>query len=293
MDKRVLGRGLKALIPDKKPVDKTHVFDSKIQQGITTLPIDKIRTNQYQPRGTFDQDSLNELAASIKAKGFIQPIIVRAKEGAYELIAGERRLRAAKKLNLQEVPAIIKDVSDVDSLELAIIENVQRQDLNPIDQAKAYNRLLGEFDMTHEEIASSIGKDRATVSNIMRLLKLPQKIQEYVSRGTLSMGHARAILSLDKETTQHRLCTKVVKNALSVRDTERYAKQMLEAVSRKGKPRATTQKDPDLIALEEKLQDILGTKVRILQQKRGGKIEIEFYSDTDLERVVTLLKSNR
>jgi len=295
MEKRVLGRGLEALIQKKtqgsaQKIDgKEKVFGAKIQQGITTLSLDAIEANKNQPRKEFDADALKELAVSIKEKGFIQPVLVRTNDkGSYELIAGERRFRAAKMLKLKEVPAIIKDVSDLDSLELSIIENVQRENLNPIDQAKAYKKLSEAFEMTQEDIADTIGKDRATVANLIRLLKLPEKIQAYVSRGTISMGHARAIIGLGKEKDQIRLCTKIVKSDLSVRDTERYAKRFTSIPKKK-----TGEKDPNLVSLEEKLSEILGTKVKVLRSKKGGKIEIEFYSDKDLERVVTLLESRR
>ena len=288
MSKRVLGRGLGALIPDrdKASPEKSQIFESKVRQGIASIPIDKIKANKYQPREGFDKQALEDLTASIKEKGFIQPVLVRARQGAYELIAGERRFRAAKMLNLKEVPAIIKDASDVDSLELSIIENVQREDLNPIDQAKAYKRLVDEFNMTQDSIADTIGKDRTTVANILRLLKLPQKIRDYVSRGTISMGHARAMLGLSKESEQLRLCTRVVKNDLSVRDTERYAKN-LGATSKK----IAAEKDPNLASVEQALKDHFGTKVRIIKAKKGGRIEMEFYSDTDLERIISLLKA--
>src|SRR3989338_3510885 len=206
MEKRVLGRGLAALIPEKqvlngfKPFPTMQALESNIQQGIKNIPISKVKENKYQPREDFNQETLDNLAASIKEKGFIQPVLVRLKDNEYELIAGERRLRAAKKLGYTEIPAIIKEATDLDSLELSIIENIQRENLNPIDQAKAYKRLQDEFNMTQEKVADTIGKDRATVANIVRLLNLPAKIQEYVSRGTISMGHARAILSLNKES---------------------------------------------------------------------------------------------
>jgi len=297
MEKRVLGRGLAALIPEKqvgdgfKPSPTMQVLESNIQQGIRNIPIEKIKANKYQPREDFNKESLDDLTASIKEKGFIQPVLVRLKDNEYELIAGERRLRAAKKLGYKEIPAIIKEASDLDSLELSIIENVQREDLNPIDQAKAYKRLREEFNMTQEKVADTIGKDRATVANILRLLNLPAKIQEHVSRGTISMGHARAILSLDKESEQMRLCTKVLKDDLSVRDTESYAKKI---VGKGLKPFPTkTIDDPNLNSLEQELREMFGTKVRILKSKKGGKIEIEFYSDTDLSRVISLLKSKR
>jgi len=296
MEKRVLGRGLDALISSKDSMDtgkkgEAEVKDSLLLrtakgQFVTNIPVEKIKTNKYQPREEFSEEALKDLANSIKEKGVLQPIIVRSIGGEYELIAGERRLRAAKLLNLKEIPAIIRDVSDIDSLELSIIENIQREDLNPIDQAKAYKKLLDEFNMTQESISSAIGKDRATVANILRLLKLPQKIQEHVSRGTISMGHAKAILGLEKEEEQLRLCTKIIKNDLSVRDAERYAKTISSVIKK-----TPYHKDPDLLAIEDKLRELLGTKVRIVKAKKGGRIEIEFYSDEDLERVITILKS--
>ena len=287
MEKRGLGRGLGALISEQGAKEDSILLKAGKVQIVISIPLDKIKANKFQPRAEFDKQALNDLAVSIKEKGFIQPVIVRSQQDGYELVAGERRFRAAKMLNLNEMPAIIKDVSDIDSLELSIIENVQREDLNPIDQAKAFKRLLDEFNMTQEGISTTIGKDRATVANILRLLKLPEKIQAFVSRGTISMGHAKAILGLDKESEQMRLCTKVIKNDLSVRDTEGYAKK-LSGGTKKKKP----EKDPNLIVIEEQLSDVLGTKVKILRSKQGGKIEIEFYSEKDLERVVTRLKSN-
>ncbi|HAZ09921.1 MAG TPA: hypothetical protein DCY56_02270 [Candidatus Omnitrophica bacterium] len=289
LEKRVLGRGLAALIPEKPTADNMQMLESNIQQSVRNIPIEKIKANKYQPREEFNQEALSDLAASIKEKGFIQPVLVRLKDNEYELIAGERRLRAAKKLGYKEIPAIIKEASDLDSLEISIIENIQRENLNSIDQAKAYKRLQDEFDMTQEKVADTIGKDRATVANILRLLNLPAKIQEYVSRGTISMGHARAMLSLAKESEQMRLCTKIMKDDLSVRDTESYAKKLAL-----NKPKSkTSDKDPNLDSLEQELREIFGTKVKILKSKKGGKIEIEFYSDVDMERVLTLLKSKR
>jgi ParB family transcriptional regulator, chromosome partitioning protein len=289
LEKRVLGRGLAALIPEKQTTDNMQILESNIQQGVRNIPIEKVRANKYQPREDFNQEALDDLANSIREKGFIQPVLVRFKDNEYELIAGERRFRAAKKLGYKEIPAIIKEATDLDSLELSIIENVQREDLNPIDQANAYKRLQEEFNMTQEKVADTIGKDRATVANILRLLNLPAKIQEYVSRGTISMGHARAILSLDKESEQIRLCTKVMKDDLSVRDTESYAKNITLKRAKSKK----IGEDPNLNSLEQELREIFGTKVKILKSKKGGKIEIEFYSDTDLSRVITLLKSKR
>lgn len=289
MEKRVLGRGLAALIPEKQVADNMQVLESNIQQGVRNIPIDKVKANKFQPREEFNQATLEDLANSIKEKGFIQPVLVRLKQGEYELIAGERRFRAAKKLGYKEIPAIIKEATDLDSLEISIIENIQRENLNPIDQAKAYKRLLDDFSMTQEKVADSIGKDRATVANILRLLNLPAKIQEYVSRGTISMGHARAILSLDKESEQIRLCTKIIKDDLSVRDTEGYAKKIV-GKGLKPFPTKTIDKDANLASLEQELREIFGTKVKIIKSKKGGKIEIEFYSEEDLQRLITLLK---
>ena len=297
MEKRVLGRGLAALIPEKqvgngfKPFPTMQTLESNIQQGIRNIPIEKIKANKYQPREDFNQDALEDLTNSIKEKGFIQPVLVRLKDNEYELIAGERRLRAAKKLGYKEIPAIIKKASDLDSLELSIIENIQREDLNPIDQAKAYKRLQEEFNMTQEKVADTIGKDRATVANILRLLNLPAKIREYVSRGTISMGHARAMLSLDKESEQIRLCTKVIKDDLSVRDTESYVKNIV-GTGQCPVPTKVKDKDVNLTYLEQELREIFGAKVKIVKSKKGGKITIEFYSDTDLSRVISLLKSS-
>jgi len=290
MEKRALGRGLAALIPEKQTTGNIQMLESNIQQGVINIPIEKIKTNKYQPREEFNQEALDNLAVSIKEKGFIQPVLVRLTNNEYELIAGERRLRAAKKIGYKEIPAIIKEASDLDSLELSIIENIQRENLNSIDQARAYKRLQEEFNMTQENVADTIGKDRATVANILRLLNLPARIQEYVSRGTISMGHARAMLSLSKESEQMRLCTKIIKNDLSVRDTESYAKKI---VGKGLKPFPTkTIEDPNLNSIEQELREIFGTKVKILKSKKGGKIEIEFYSDTDMERVISLLKSS-
>ena len=281
MEKRVLGRGLGALIPEKTNAT------TESMQGVSKVQIDKIRVNKFQPRQDFDKTTLEDLASSIKEKGIIQPIIVRECEEGYELIAGERRFRAVKMLGIREIPAIVKNVSDVDSLELSIIENVQREGLNPIDQAKAYQRLLDEFGMTQEDIADTIGKDRSTITNILRLLKLPEKIRGYVSRGTISMGHARALLALHNNAEQLRLCTKIIQQDLSVRDTEKHAKKASSLPKQDNKA-----KDPNLTSIEEELRDRFGTKVKISKGKRGGKIEIEFYSDNDLDRVINLLKSN-
>lgn len=291
MEKRVLGRGLAALIPDKVETNQEKSQDIKptVQQGISKIPLDRIKTNKYQPREDFNQEALEELKKSIEEKGFIQPILVRSSQDGYELIAGERRYRAAKMLNYTEIPAIVKEASDLDSLELSLIENIQRENLNPIDQAKAYKRLMNEFSLTQENVADTVGKDRATVANIMRLLNLPQKIQDYVSHGTVSMGHARALLSLNSETEQLQICSKIIKDDLTVRFIESYVRKSINSKIKKQKE---PYQDVNLSAVEQELRDAFGTKVKILKSRKGGKIEIEFYSDKDLERVITILKSN-
>jgi len=272
-----LGKGLEALIPES----------NEKKEKVAYLNVDDITPSPFQPRGTFDKDKLNELIASIQEKGVIQPVIVRNKgEDKYELIAGERRLRAVKSLNLTEIPALIRNVGDADALEISLIENIQREELNPIEEASAYRRLCDEFHFTQEKIGQTIGKDRTTVANLMRLLLLPGKIQECVQKNLISMGHARAILSLGTERTQMKLCQKIIKRGLSVRQTEALAKKLA------AKPQAKTPavKDHHITSIEEELQHRFGTRVKIAHGKKRGRIEIQYYSNEDLERILTLLR---
>ncbi len=280
MEKRVLGKGLKALIPDDVPQKSEG-------RGGIQLKISEIIPGRFQPREVFDPDKLKELILSIKEKGVIQPVIVRPKGDGYELIAGERRLRAAKELGITQVPAIIKDVKDDEALEIALIENIQRDNLNPIEEAKAYQRLSEEFSMTQEQISGKVGRDRASVSNMMRLLRLPDKIKEEIYLGRVSMGHAKAILMLDSEQSQLELCLKIIRRGLSVREAEYFVKRKIVGKARPARPRKHS---TEVRAVEEELQRILGTKVTLLHNNKRGKILIEYYSNDDLERLLNLLR---
>lgn len=272
-----LGKGLEALIPES----------SEKKEKVFYLNVGDIAPSPFQPRGMFDKDKLSELIASIQEKGVIQPIIVRNK-GAdkYELIAGERRLRATKSLNLTEIPALIMDVEDADALEISLIENIQREELNPIEEANAYRRLCDEFQFTQEKIGQTIGKDRTTVANLMRLLLLPGKIQECVQKNLISMGHARAILSIGTERAQIKFCHKIIKRGLSVRQTE----AMVKKLSEKSQVETHAVKDHHIALIEEELQHRFGTRVKIMHGKKRGRIEIQYYSNEDLERILTLLR---
>jgi len=278
MQKRGLGKGLSALIPD--------VATESEKNEILQVNITDIVPNQYQPRKEFDQDKLTELVDSIRAQGLIQPILVRKTTDGYELIAGERRWRAAKELGLGKIPVIVKDADDDQSLAISLIENIQRENLNPIEEAKAYQQLTDEFDLTQEEVAGKVGKDRATVANILRLLKLPASIQDNVSRGTLSMGHARALLSLGNPQRQIRLSQTIISKGLSVREAENMVSRVKTV-----KPKTPgTNADPQIRSIEEAMQRLFGTRVRIFQGKKRGHIRIEYYRPEDMERILNLLK---
>ncbi|MFH1859932.1 MAG: ParB/RepB/Spo0J family partition protein [bacterium] len=279
MQRIALGKGLDALIPEARSGGET----------IREIRIGEIVPGEYQPRRNFDPEKQRELVESIMEKGVIQPIIVRPCKDGYELVAGERRLRAAHEAGLERVPAIVRDMSNEDALEIGLIENIQRQDLNPMEEAEAFQKLIREFHLTQESLAKKVGKDRSSVTNSLRLLKLPKPIQEEVINGTVSMGHARAILSLDNETDQQEVCKKIVERGISVRETEFLVKKIKENVSRETLKSAEEKPAVD-IALEsctEKLMQSLGTKVRISRTAKGtGKIEIEFYSQEDLDRIM-------
>ena len=277
MEKR-LGKGLGALIPEKSNLAETG-------ERITKLQISLIEPNRSQPRKKFDFEKLTDLKNSIKEKGIIQPVIVRQSEAGYELIAGERRFRAAKELGFQEVPAIVKNVTDADSLELSLIENIQREELNPIEEANAYRELMEKFEFTQEAISKAVGKDKSTISNTMRLLSLPDLIQGYINENILSMGHAKAILSLPTERARIRFAKRAIKKSLSVRQTEEIIKQRLQKPVRK-----TGAKDENLMRIEEELQHYLGTRVKVRHGKTRGRIEIFYYSNEDLNRILDLVR---
>lgn len=282
--KTALGKGLSALIPEKERSSS----DTRPNE-VLELDIKSIVPNEYQPRKVFNDASLNELIASIQEKGVIQPIIVRkASETSYELIAGERRWRASRAAGLSSVPVIIKDAAPVEALELALIENIQREDLNPLETAEAFQRLIDDFDMTHEEMSKKVGKDRATVTNYLRILKLSPEVKKFIAAGSLSIGHAKALLSIEEEKSQTAIAKKAVDDGLSVRATETLCKKGLTPPSR---PKARPPKDPQVASLEEKLIQSLGTKVHLIHKsnKKGGRIEIEYYSLEELDRLLEIL----
>ena len=280
--RKALGRGLEALIPDLPD-------DQEGRQSVLQVPIDRISANPYQPRQSFDQARLDELARSILEKGVIQPVTVRRKngQGDYELIAGERRLRAARQTGYQTIPAIVMAVSSSEEMmELSLIENIQRDDLNPVHEALAYLRLQEECHLTQEEVATRVGKNRTTVANTLRLLKLPSEVQKCLLADEIAMGHARALLGLENRAEQAELCRQIVKKGLSVRKVEELVKKRYEE-KRESTP---ARKPHDLAAAESIMQRMLGTKVNINRRQRKGKIEIEFYSTDDLNRILELLK---
>lgn len=279
MTKLALGRGLSALIPEDK---KEEILLEKTG-NILEIETDKIKQNKYQPRLNFKDETQKELISSIKEKGFIQPIIVREIEQGYELIAGERRLRAAKTLGIEKIPAIIKTASDEEALELSLIENIQREDLNPIEEAKAFQRLISSFNLSQDDIATKVGKDRTTIANSLRLLNLPIDIQTKIITREISVGHAKVILGLENLSDQLKIVEQVIKNDLSVRDAEREVAKIKEPPVHK---RKMSYKDQHILALEEHMQRVLGTKVNICQGKKKGRIEIEYYSQEDLERII-------
>lgn len=281
MTNKALGKGLSALIP---PRDVVFVETEK-QEKVSYIPLSQLKTNKYQPRVQFNEEKLSELIKSIKEKGVIQPVLVRKVHDGYELIAGERRLRAAKRLQLENIPAIIKEVSDVDALEISLIENIQREELNPIEEANAFERFITEFNFTQDKIAEVLGKDRSTIANTIRLLSLPKKIQECISKNSITAGHAKALLGLPTENEQYRICNLVINKGLSVRETEKLvARRTSGALKLK-----EIKKDSYIEDIASQLQNILGTRVKIFHGKKRGSIQIEYYSLEDLNRILDIL----
>lgn len=284
MARRALGRGLSALIPDV-------VEGSGGRQEVVELPLTEIEPNPYQPRMNFDEVSIGELKRSILEKGVIQPIVVRRIEGGYQIVTGERRWRAVREAGLPTIPSIIREVSSTEEMiELALVENIQREDLNPIDEATAYRMLMEECRLTQEEVARKVGKDRSTIANLLRLLKLPDEVQERILDGELSMGHARALLSLEEQADQVHLCREIIKHTWTVRKVEETVKARQRGIPHKEQENPSKSEwDPLVRSIEEELQRRFGTAVHIVKGRRKGRIEIEFYSDRDLERVLNLL----
>ncbi len=284
MEKKGLGKGLGALIPGAEREEK----------GATDIPIDKISLNPYQPRKTIDNDKFQDLVKSVRLHGVLQPIVVRSNgEGGYELVAGERRLRAATAAGLTRIPAIVKDFTNEQSLEVALIENLQREDIGPLEAALAYKRLADEFGLTQDDIAFRIGKSRPSITNTLRLLNLPKAIQESLSTNEISEGHARALLGVTDEKRQKEIWQAVVANHLSVRETEKLCRETGAGdVSRETSLDASSpvkEKDPNLLEVEDQLRKLFGTRVSISIGRDRGKIEIEFYSDDELNRILGLL----
>lgn len=288
--KRGLGKGLNALIPQNfhdeiLEKDKNEKKDDRI---VSMINIDEIKPNINQPRKYFDKERIGDLEESIRRHGIIQPIIVRKIEKGYEIVAGERRWRAAKNADIKEMPCIIKDLDSEKLMEISLIENLQREDLNEIEEAMAYKRLNEEFSMTQEKIGKAVGKSRPYIANTLRLLNLEEDVIELIIRGEISGGHGRTLLRLEDSGMQKRIALRIVEEKLTVRETEKLVSQMLDKTQRAIKARKIA-KDSNLIYVEERLKEILGTKVSIVKGKKKGKIEIEYYNDDDLERIFDFL----
>jgi ParB family chromosome partitioning protein len=277
--KPALGRGLSALIPDAPaPVAPPVPSGRPIE-----VDIDLLQPNRFQPRAHMDDERLDELAQSIRANGVIQPIVARRGEGArFDIIAGERRWRAAQRAGMLRVPVVLREVPDDKLLETALIENIQREDLNAVEEARAYHRLSTEFKMTQEQIAAAVGKERSTIANVVRLLKLPDDVVTQLSRGDLTMGHARALLGIDDAAALRRAAREVVDQKLSVRDTELLVRRLTAPAPRR---REDAGADANTRAAEEKLRFALGTRVRIVRKGKGGRVEIEFGDEDELQRI--------
>ena len=286
MNRKALGKGINALIPDFEMGVPGSTIEGMIQSR--ELLIDEISPNRFQPRKYFDDDKLEELVKSISENGILQPVVVQKSVNGYELVVGERRWRASKKAGLKKIPAVIREVSDAQALELAIIENIHRQDLNPIEEAEAYARLADNFALTQEMIAKKVGKSRTAVANILRLLKHPRSIKEDMISGKLSMGHARALLGLEEARQAQALCKEIFKEDLTVRQTESRVNKLKQPAPTKSASPAD-KKNIFFKDLEKELERKLGTKVKISPKKKGGKLVVTYYSDDDLERIQNLI----
>ena len=303
---RGLGKGLDALFGDaevtlqsraeknsKTEDEKTEDPKQKVDKnertggGIDYIDINDIKPNSNQPRKTFDEDKLNELAASIEEHGLIQPLVLRKAEKGYEIVAGERRWRAARKIGIREIPCIVRELTDEENMLLAIIENMQREDLNPIEEAEGIRQMIETYGLTQEEVSKSVGKSRPYIANSLRLLRLPETVRKYIEDGSLSTGHAKAIAAVSDEKKQIELAEVAIRDGLSVRQLEKLAQQDKSGVKTRSRVK---QKTADVKRVEEDLKNALGTKVTLNQKGKKGKIEIEFYSKDELERLIELLK---
>ncbi|RKY16818.1 MAG: hypothetical protein DRP90_07455 [Planctomycetota bacterium] len=281
-----LGRGFDSLVNNTA---NQSVRSRRLSLTIE-IPLDRIRPNPYQPRRSFDEESVRELADSIKQDGVLSPVMVRREGDHYVLVAGERRLRAAKMAGLERIPAIVRDVDDREMLELSIIENIQREDLNPLDKALAYRELMDRFSLTQEQVAERIGQKRATVANFLRLLNLPDPVKEALREGRISMGHARAILACEEPERQVELCNRTIAAGLSVREVERLAARPAAAPRERRRKAAP---DPQIAEVEDYLRRFFGTRVTVNHRGKRGKIVIEYFSVADLNRILSLLEDKR
>ena len=310
---RGLGRGLDALFGDvevnlsvkeddraeeaakqengdpAKSAESSENETTRVENGISYIDINDIKPNLSQPRKNFDEEKLRELASSIEEHGLIQRVVLRKAKVGYEIVAGERRWRAARLIGIKELPCIVKDLTDEENMLLAIIENMQREDLNPIEEAEGISQMMDTYGLTQEEVSKSLGKSRPYITNSLRLLKLNTGVKGYVSDGTLSAGHARALAAISDEEKQRELAEIAVREGLSVRQIEKLARENKETRGRKST--RSKSKSPDVMRVEEDLKEILGTKVNLNQRGKKGKIEIEFYSREDLDRLIELLKT--
>jgi ParB family chromosome partitioning protein len=293
--KKGLGKGLDSMIPDKIVHNNSKSNKKEIDENVsreTLISINEIEPNKGQPRKNFEEDTLQELADSIKQYGIIQPLILQKTGNYYSIIAGERRWRAARIAGLKKVPAIIKEYTPQESMEIALIENIQRQDLNPIEEALAYQNLIKEFNLKQDEVAERVSKSRVTVTNSMRLLKLDEKVQQMIVDSMISTGHARTLISIENKELQYQIAMKVFDEKLSVRDTEKLVKKILEAKPDKEEIAVTKEDSFIYQDIEEKMKKLIGAKVSIKRKaKDKGKIEIEYYSTDELERIIELFET--
>lgn len=283
MPKQVLGRGLEALIPTKSN-NTSIATEDYASAEISFIPIDKITPNPHQPRHNFDRTELKSLADSIKKHGVLQPLVVTKIDGGYELIAGERRAKAAKMVGIKEIPAVVKEATEQDKLELAVVENIQRHDLNPLEEARAYEKLVAEFKLTQEGVGMRVGKSREVVANTLRLLDLPEEIQAALAKGEITVGHAKELLSLKSKVDQMHLYKDILSNRITVRETAKRAKQ-------KRPTKKIDRRDPYLEDLQKQLREGLGTNVQLKRRKKGVRVVIDCYSDEEVREVAGRLTS--
>ncbi|MCT8977606.1 ParB/RepB/Spo0J family partition protein [Clostridium sp. CX1] len=284
MNKRFgLGKGLGALIPDER-LEENAVDENS---GVSVININLIKANGDQPRKSFDEEKILQLSESIKEHGIIQPIILKKGSNTYTIVAGERRWRAAKIAGIKEVPAIIMDLSDKEILEISLIENIQRQDLNPIEEAIAFRKLIEDFNLTQEQLSNRIGKSRTAITNCLRLLNLDNRVQDYLIDGVITEGHGRTLLAIEDQEKQYKLAQTIIDEGLSVRETERLIKSINS--DKEKKKTKTKEENPYYLDIRDRLESLFGTKVKLEDKKSKGRIEIEYYSEEDLQRILDIL----